>query len=143
VFDASSIIAQMMPLISWTIIKETKNWRICYYIMIAFQTCNLAMLFFFYHPPSFKVKQAEHGKTKRQLLREFDWVGLFLFLAGCTLFIVGISWGGTLYPWVSGATLAPIIIGLLTLVGLVVYENFTTLKEPLFPPRLFRAKRHL
>ncbi|KAJ4303552.1 hypothetical protein N0V90_002450 [Kalmusia sp. IMI 367209] len=142
VFDASSIIAQLMPLISWVIIKETKNWRICYYIMIAFQTINLAMLWFFYHPPSFKVKQAEHGKTKRELLREFDWIGLFLFLAGCTLFIVGVSWGGTLYPWVSGTTLAPIIVGLLTLVALGFYENFTTLKEPLFPPRLFRAKRH-
>lgn len=132
-----------MPLTSWVIIKETKNWRICYYIMTGFQTLNLLGVFFFYHPPSFKVKQAEHGKTKRQLLQEFDWIGLILFLAGCTLFIVGISWGGTLHPWVSGATLAPIIIGLLTLVGLVVYENFTTLKEPLFPPRLFRAKRHL
>ena len=131
-----------MPLISWVIIKETKNWRICYYIMIAFQIINLAMLWFFYHPPSFRVKQAQHGKTKRQLLREFDWIGLFLFLAGCTLFIVGVSWGGTLYPWVSGTTLAPLIIGLLTLVGLTIYENYTTLKEPLFPPRLFRAKRH-
>lgn len=131
-----------MPLISWVIIKETKNWRICYYIMIAFQTINLAMLWFFYHPPSFKVKQAQHGKTKRQLLQEFDWIGLFLFLAGYTLFIVGVSWGGTLYPWVSGTTLAPLIIGLLTLAGLTVYENYTTLKEPLFPPRLFRAKRH-
>lgn len=124
------------------IIKETKNWRICYYVMIAFQAMNFAMLWFFYHPPSFKVKQAEHGKTKLQLLREFDWVGLFLFLAGCTLFIAGISWGGSLYPWVSGTTLAPVITGLLTLVALVVYENLTALKEPLFPPRLFRAKRH-
>ncbi|KAL5378345.1 hypothetical protein PMIN06_011593 [Paraphaeosphaeria minitans] len=108
--------------------------------MIAFQTANLAMLFLFYHPPSFQVKQAEHGNTKRQLPREFDWVGLFLFLAGCTLWAsVG---GETLYPWVSGTTLAPIIIGLLTLVDLVVYETFTTLKEPLFPPRLLRAKRY-
>lgn len=142
VFDASSLIAQLMPLVSWVIIKETRNWRICYYVMIAFQAVNLAMLWVFYHPPSFKVKQAEHGKSKRQLLREFDWIGLTLFIAGCTLFIVGISWGGTLHPWISGATLAPIIVGLLTLVAMIVYENYTTLKEPLFPPRLFRAKRH-
>ncbi|KAF1979756.1 MFS general substrate transporter [Bimuria novae-zelandiae CBS 107.79] len=95
-FDASSIIAQVMPLISW---------RICYYVMIAFQPLNLVMLCFFYHPPAFKL-------------------------------------GGSLYPWVSATTLAPLIIGLLTLAGIVVYENYTTLQESLYPPRLFRAKRH-
>ncbi|KAF2687657.1 MFS general substrate transporter [Lentithecium fluviatile CBS 122367] len=141
-FDISSIIAQIMPLVAWVIIKNTGNWRICYYIMIGFQVINLAMLWFFYHPPSFAEKQAEHGKTKRQLLQEFDWGGLFLFLAGCTLFIVGVSWGGTLYPWTSATTLCPIIIGFMTIIGLGFYERYVPLKEPLFPPRLFRAMRH-
>jgi MFS family permease len=77
-FDAASIVAQLMPLVSWVIIKRTGNWRICYYIMIAFQSINLAMLWFFYHPPSWKEKRAEHGKPAMQLVREFDWLGLFL-----------------------------------------------------------------
>jgi MFS family permease len=141
IFDAGSIIAQMMPLIAWVIIKNTHNWRIAYYIMIAFQTINLVMLFFFYHPPSFAEKQAEHGKTKRQLVRDFDWLGLFLFIAGCTLFIVGVSWGGSMYPWTSATTLAPLIIGFMTLVGLGFYQAYGNLKEPLFPKRLFRATR--
>ncbi|KAH6522307.1 hypothetical protein HBI81_147620 [Parastagonospora nodorum] len=141
-FDAASIIAQMMPLISWVIIKQTGNWRICYYIMIAFQTLNLAALWFFYHPPSWKEKRAEHGKSAMQLVREFDWLGLFLFLAGCTLFIVGVSWGGSMAPWVSATVLCPIIIGLLTLIGLGFYEAYYPLTAPLFPPRLFRALRH-
>ncbi|KAH4922817.1 hypothetical protein HBI55_021690 [Parastagonospora nodorum] len=141
-FDAASIIAQMMPLISWVIIKQTGNWRICYYIMIAFQTLNLAVLWFFYHPPSWKEKRAEHGKSAMQLVREFDWLGLFLFLAGCTLFIVGVSWGGSMAPWVSATVLCPIIIGLLTLIGLGFYEAYYPLTAPLFPPRLFRALRH-
>lgn len=33
-FDASSIIAQIMPLTSWGIIGTTGNWRIPYYMMI-------------------------------------------------------------------------------------------------------------
>lgn len=130
-----------MPLVAWVIIKETMNWRIAYYTMIGFQCINLALLTFFYFPPSFKEKQAQHGKTKRQLLREFDWLGLFLFIAGCTLFIVGVSWGGTMYPWTSATTLCPLIIGLLTLIGMGFYEAYAPLKEPLFPPRLFRAVR--
>ncbi|KAF2008477.1 MFS general substrate transporter [Aaosphaeria arxii CBS 175.79] len=141
-FDAASVIAQIMPLVAWVIIKQTGNWRIAYYMMIGFQTINLVLLWFFYFPPSFKEKQAEHGKSKRQLLREFDWLGLFLFIAGCTLFIIGVNWGGSLYPWTSATTLAPLIIGFLTIIGLGFYEAYGNLKEPLFPPRLFRAMRH-
>ena len=37
IFDASSIIAQLMPLTAWGIIKTTGNWRIWYYMMIGFQ----------------------------------------------------------------------------------------------------------
>ncbi|XP_014558594.1 hypothetical protein COCVIDRAFT_94258 [Bipolaris victoriae FI3] len=141
-FDAASIVAQVMPLVSWVIIKETGNWRICYYVMIAFQVVNLGLLVLFYNPPSWEQKKNEHGKSAGQLLREFDWLGLFLFLAGCTLFIVGVSWGGSMAPWVSATVLAPIIIGLLTLIGLGFYEAYYTLSAPLFPPRLFRALRH-
>ncbi|KAH7390734.1 fungal trichothecene efflux pump [Pyrenochaeta sp. MPI-SDFR-AT-0127] len=141
-FDAASIVAQIMPLISWVIIKQTKNWRICYYMMIGFQIVNLIILIFFYNPPSWKEKKTEHGKSARQLLREFDWFGLFLFLAGCTLFIVGVSWGGSMAPWISVTALAPIIIGLLTLTGLGFYEAYYPMEAPLFPPRLFRAMRH-
>ena len=140
-FDASSIIAEMMPLISWVMIKNTHTWRNCYYLMIGFQTLNLIFLYFFYDPPHFKTKHAHDGKSKLQLLKEFDWVGLFLFTAGCTLFIIGISWGGSLYPWVSGTSIAPIIVGFLTLVALGFYERYGNLQEALLPPRMFKQVR--
>ncbi|KAF2727247.1 MFS general substrate transporter [Polyplosphaeria fusca] len=142
-FDAASVISQIMPLVAWVIIRDTGNWRNAYYLMIAFQVVNFVLLYFFYNPPSFKEKQAEHGKTKRQLVAEFDWVGLFLFIAGCTLFIVGVNFGGSMYPWTSAPPLCMIILGLLTLVVMGFYEAYAPwLKEPLFPPRLFRAMRH-
>ncbi|KAF2837083.1 MFS general substrate transporter [Patellaria atrata CBS 101060] len=141
-FDASSVIAQIMPLVAWVMIKNTHSWRNAYYLMIGFQCLNVAFLFFFYHPPTFKTKHRADGKTRGELLREFDWLGLFLFIAGCTLFIVGVNWGGTLYPWTSATTLAPIIVGFMTLVGLGFYERYADLKEPLLPPRLFKQVRH-
>lgn len=76
-----------------------------------------------------------------ELLRGFDWLGLFLFIAGCTLFIVGVSWGGSLHPWTSAITIAPIVVGALTLVGLGFYEAYGNLKEPLLPPRMFNQTR--
>lgn len=138
-FDGSSVISQIMPLISWVIIKYTGNWRICYYIMIGFQVFNLVFVILFYHPPSYKDKQGD--KNPWELAKKFDWLGLFMFIAGCTLFIIGLSWGGTLYPWTSAASLVPIILGALILVALGLYEAYVPLAEPLFPPRLFRAKR--
>lgn len=130
-----------MPLVAWVIIRNTNNWRICYYTMIGFQALNLLLLFIFYHPPQFRDRQAEHGKTRSQILKEFDYLGLFLFVAGCTLFIIGLSWGGSLYPWNSGAAIAPIVVGFMALVGLGFYEAYGNLKEPLFPSRLFKAVR--
>ncbi|KAF2397466.1 MFS general substrate transporter [Trichodelitschia bisporula] len=141
IFDLSSIIAQMMPLIAWVMIRNTHTWRNSYYLMIGFQVLNFISLFFFYHPPAFKTKHKFDGKSKMQLLKEFDWIGLFLFIAGCTLFIVGVSWGGTLYPWKSATAIAPIVIGILTLVFLGFYERYSNVHEALLPPRLFKQVR--
>jgi MFS family permease len=141
IFDASSIVSQIMPLVAWIIIRDTKNWRNAYYLMIGFQVLNLIFMFIFYHPPAFKTKHTRDGKSKRQILREFDWVGLFMFTAGCTLFICGVAWGGTLHPWTSAATIAPIVVGFLTLVVLGFYERYSNVKEALLPPRLFKQVR--
>jgi hypothetical protein len=64
-----------------------------------------------------------------------------MFIAGCTLFICGVAWGGTLHPWTSGETLGPIIAGFLTIVAFGFYEVYGPCKEPLLPPRLFRQVR--
>ncbi|KAF7554378.1 hypothetical protein G7Z17_g2973 [Cylindrodendrum hubeiense] len=141
-FDASSIIAQLMPIISWAIIKYTGEWRNAYYVMIAFQVFNTGFLWAFYHPPSFSTKHGTSTRTKTDLLKSFDWIGLGMFITGCTLFIIGVNWGGTLHPWTSAGTLAPIIIGLLTLVALGFYEAYADIEEPLLPARLFKQVRH-
>lgn len=140
-FDASSIVAQMMPLISWVIIKYTGNWRNAYYVMIGWQVLNTIFLYFFYHPPSFNTKQGSSGKTRMELLESFDWLGLSMFVSGCTLLILGMNWGGVLHPWTSAPTLAPIVIGFLLLVALGLYEAYGNISEPLLPPRLFKQIR--
>jgi hypothetical protein len=63
----------MMPLTAWAIIANTGSWRASYYLMIGFQVINFVFLFFFYHPPAFETKHRHDGKTKMQLLAEFDW----------------------------------------------------------------------
>jgi hypothetical protein len=49
-------------------------------------------------------------KTPLQLLKEFDFAGLFLFSAGLTLFLMGLNWGGVR------------IMALMTVLGSLVYN---------------------
>lgn len=140
-FDACSVISQIQPLVAWVIIKYTGNWRNCYYLMIGFQALNLLFLYLCYHPPSFETKHHGSSHTRLGLIRDFDWIGLAIFVIGVTLFIIGLNWGGTLHPWTSAATICPIVIGFTLIVVLGFWEAYGNTKEPLLPPRLFKNFR--
>jgi MFS family permease len=57
-------------------------------------------------------------------LRRVDWIGGLLFIGSMTGFLMGISWGGVLYPWFSWQTLVPIIVCGFGLVVFVIYEEW-------------------
>ncbi|KAF2650884.1 MFS general substrate transporter [Lophiostoma macrostomum CBS 122681] len=56
------------------------------------------------------------------------------------LFILGLSSGGSLYPWKDAHVVAPLVIGFLCLVALFAYETLVDLKEPLMPMHFFRNR---
>ncbi|KAF2818127.1 MFS general substrate transporter [Ophiobolus disseminans] len=68
-------------------------------------------------------------------IRDSDFAAL-LFVGGLTSFLVGISWGGTQYPWTSAATLAPTIIRALGCVAFVVWQVHIK-PDSLLPMSLF------
>lgn len=67
-------------------------------------------------------------------------VGTFLWIAGLTLFLIGISVGGSVYPWKSATTLSAIVIGGVLLIILFVYETYADLEYPAIPVRFFRNR---
>lgn len=91
----------------------------------------------FYSPPS----QPLLDRTRRQLLAELDYVGIVLYSAGLTLFLLGLGWGGVSHPWKSAAVLVPLLLGILIFAGTFVYDFSGRAKRPLFPFRLFRKMR--
>lgn len=136
-YGCSSILAVFSPLITYTFIAHTRiSWRGAYWYMCAWHGCAGIFLFFFYKPPTFQTKHRRDGKTKWQLICELDYVGLFLFTAGCTLFLVGINFGGGQHPWKSAAVIAPIVTGTLSVVAAIVWDFTADLKYPLLPPKL-------
>jgi MFS family permease len=130
------------PLVAFAFIGTTSiGWRGAYVYMTCFHAAALVLLFFVYYPPTFETKHRQDGKTRMQLLAELDYVGLFLFSAGCILFLLGVNYGGRQYPWASAYVIAPMIIGVLSLVALGFWEVYGNSKYPLMPPRLFRKWR--
>jgi hypothetical protein len=80
----------------------------------------------------------EGRKTKTQVLKEFDYIGLVLFIGGLLVFLIGLSWGGSVHPWKSAYVIGTLVCGFAGLVAFVCYECFVPLKEPLVPMHLFR-----
>ncbi|KAH7162102.1 fungal trichothecene efflux pump [Dactylonectria estremocensis] len=136
VFLTNAPIATFGPIIARKFIENPKlGWRWCYYINIIDVGLAIIFLFFFYHPPTFEL--LHERKTKRQMLKDLDYVGIFLWTAGLTLFLMGVSWGGKMYPWRSAATISSLVIGALLLIALFCWEAFANLKYPAIPVKFF------
>ena len=125
--------------IAYAFIVNTKSgWRWGYYLMIICNAICIPLWYFFYHPPSFHMK---HGSGKRlKFIKNFDYLGTFLFTSGMVIGLMGISWGGTVYPWRSGQVIATIIVGAVALIIFGLYEVFAPLTEPLIPIHLFKNR---
>lgn len=114
------------------------TWRWVFWVSTIGCGVALILLILCYHPPHYDQLHTSGRHTIRKQLRELDYVGIFLFVAGLTLLLLPISWGGTLYPWKSAATIATLIIGVLLLVALGLWETYKTQPIPLMPISFFR-----
>jgi hypothetical protein len=116
-----------------------QKWRWCYYIGIIYGVLAMIGTLIFYYPPT--RPQYDYEKSRWQEVRELDYVGFVLYTAGLTIFLIGLTWAGTPdHSWKSASTIAPIIVGIFTLVACFVYD-FTLAKRPFFPLSLFRQVR--
>ncbi|KAJ1304324.1 hypothetical protein OPQ81_005483 [Rhizoctonia solani] len=68
---------------------------------------------------------------------EFDFLGLFLIMAGVVLLLIGFNSGES--NWNSAKTIALIVVGGVLLVAGSINEIFTT-RSPIIPPRLFKTR---
>lgn len=109
-----------------------------YYLLITMNGLTALLFFFCYHPPNFTMK---HGRvSKGNFIKHFDYVGTLMVTLGLLLFLMGLSWGGTLYAWKSAHVIATIVVGFMLCVAFVLYEAYAKLKEPLMPVYLFKNK---
>ncbi|GAB7356262.1 hypothetical protein MBLNU459_g7073t1 [Dothideomycetes sp. NU459] len=131
-------VAAFSAIIAYAFI-ENGSWRPIFWLPFAINILAFVLIFFFYRPMNQYIR--EEGKTQWDQLKETDFIGNFAFVAGVVLFLVGLSFGGTTFPWKSAGTLVPIILGCVTLTFLGIYESKANLKYPCFPPHLFANVR--
>ncbi|PYH49603.1 MFS transporter [Aspergillus saccharolyticus JOP 1030-1] len=56
-------------------------------------------------------------------LRSMGWLSVVLSLLGMSSLLIGLSWGGTFFPWSSWHVLVPLCVGAGVLLLVVVYES--------------------
>jgi hypothetical protein len=108
----------------------------CYSTMIIVNFCSGAHFFRFYYPPTFHEKF--QNRSKMQQIKDLDYVGILLFVAGFLISLLRLSWGGSVYPGQSAHVIAIMVIGGPTLVVFVLWDMYAKLKEPLLPIHLFK-----
>ncbi|EXJ73462.1 uncharacterized protein A1O5_03223 [Cladophialophora psammophila CBS 110553] len=118
------------------------NWRWAFYVGIMANSIALILSAVFYWPPGFLGLHPE-GKTRWQQFKEIDFVGLFLFGGGLTVFLLGVSWGNNPYSWKSAQVLTPLVLGAICcLVALPLWEAYgPNTVAKLFPPQIFKNIR--
>jgi hypothetical protein len=64
--------------------------------------------------------------------------GNVLIIVSTTSIVVGLTWGGIRYPWLSAHVLSPLVVGFIGLGGFIIYEIYFC-KPPVVSP--FRGMR--
>lgn len=118
------------------ILRTAARWRWSFYLGILLAGLTLALYAACYRPPRYRQLHVG-GRSRAAQLRALDFAGLLLWAAGLTLVLVGLSWGGTAYPWRSAPVLATLLGGVAALAAFGLWEHYGARGRALMPPRIF------
>ena len=123
IFFSSFEIACFGPVIAQSLVTGTKaGWRWSFYLNIIVASLTVILFYFFYHPPTFQL--LHKNRSKMEQLKRLDFVGLILFCGGLGVFLIGLAWGGSVYPWKSANVIATIDVGAVALIVFVLYGKW-------------------
>ncbi|KXH68677.1 multidrug resistance protein fnx1 [Colletotrichum salicis] len=121
------------PVIGGALASQSKDsWRWIFRLNMPLTLlCTVCVIFFM---PLRKVE----GNWKLKL-KAVDFVGSFLALAGTTVLMLGLTWGGGDHPWNSAYVIATLIVGFFVCVGFIFWQ-WKGAKFPLVPLHIFKSK---
>ncbi|ORY65442.1 MFS multidrug transporter-like protein [Pseudomassariella vexata] len=110
---------------------QSVTWRWCFWINVPICgiTFGLLLLFLDVNNPLTKLGEG---------LRVVDWFGILSILAITTLLLVGLDFGGTIFPWNSPKVICLIVFGML-IIGFFLLNEKRLAKYPLMPLVVFKS----
>ena len=117
------------------------SWRWCYYIAIIYGAISFIGTSLLYFPPS--RPQHDESDSRWQQFLKLDWIALTLYTGGLSVFLLGLSWGGTAgHPWASASVITPIVLGFLVFCCTFAYDwTIGNIGHVFFPWHLFSRFR--
>ena len=71
-------------------------------------------------------------------IKAVDWTGSLALIGGLLMFLLGLTFGGTVYPWSSPTVICLIVFGVFTLLIFVAIERYFA-RYPLVPVHLYAS----
>jgi hypothetical protein len=84
-----------------------------------------------------KLSHRQHFDIIYKQLARIDFPGFFCFAAACALFLIGLEWGGTKYPWHSGTVIGLLVAGAVLFIVFGIWSQYLG-DRALLPFRLLR-----
>ncbi|KAH8633704.1 hypothetical protein IG631_12339 [Alternaria alternata] len=75
-------------------------------------------------------------------IKAVDWLGIFTFLGFTLMILLGLDFGGVLFPWSSAKVIALLVVGGAMILAFI-YSEAKVAKYPLIPMTLFRRRTNI
>ncbi|KAJ7060937.1 MFS general substrate transporter [Mycena amicta] len=111
-------------------LAQSVGWKWCFWVTIPVSFVATCVVVFIL---PLKPVQGEIWSK----LRAVDYLGTLLTLAGCTLLILPLIWGGVTFPWKSSIVLAPLMSGFVV-VAIFCFWEWKGARLPIVPMYIFK-----
>jgi hypothetical protein len=75
-------------------------------------------------------------------IKAIDWSGILTFLGFTLMILLGLDFGGVLFPWNSSKIIALLVVGGV-LIFAFIYSEARIAKHPLIPMSLFKKRTNI
>ncbi|GAW14666.1 hypothetical protein ANO14919_040690 [Xylariales sp. No.14919] len=106
------------------------DWRWCFYLNLVTGGLALVYLILF-------LQLKHEPKPWGVALASIDYAGAVIFQGSVTSLLLGLVFGGVVFPWRSANTIIPLVIGVVGWAAFHVYESTRLCKSPMVPSRIF------